>query len=1343
MGNQLTVPAGSSWYLDDFNANHLKNPISIFDGTFSLSFRAEDNKQYYAVKAIQLSGKYDRSIAKTFCDIYDEKSKIISQTKSGNFISTPILTKNGAYLKRPFIDMPLPERIVIDPPLQYIEKKWIAFQLLYAIRNLHKINIFHGDIKPENVLVAPNLNVYLTDHAPFKPQYISQTQPHYFIHFFSYGRPCAYIAPERISRDLSTNPELQKEQTNRAMLAIKAITSSLHQNPARTNQKSQDNKTPQSSQTNSDYDINRPPNNEPSQINTDRTKIDDHDHNQTRNTTDNSQTFSNNDEIKHNDELSQAMEALRAMQAADLFSIGCVLAFIFTRESLFDFSSLIQYGHHNDDSHLKILDKITDDSIKDLIIKLIDRDQKKRLEAINNFEESFPTWMNDFYCFYYDNIIDANPSHIPSILSSSQMMKIFPDTIHDDIIIYLNILSEYFSKEQKISKLMFFIQIFEKYSFYVTSPSLKIVRLIPPLLFLLFRESPTILALAIDSILNIVRSIDNIDDEEDIVKCFSDVYFIPQLLKVMDPKNNRQSNEKLVIISRIPVILVEFQRLWPTILEKLPMRTEFIIPMLQMVSRDGQIDEGKLMIVRYFLSSARTVTYTKSYPVFKALYMILFQMLNCTAYVPLIVEFVMDFLKELNHGDKIRFYSELFPPFQGILLSYVLNFSKSGTADDILVIFDAFTTMVENGEIKITNCSSIANAVYKHITSFDTPARVSARILLKKLPKIYQEFDILSLVTPQLAQTQVQSQQPALQAQQSQQQQQQVQLSQQQMQSKTQSNFQNLSKSQAPHRLVPKSELPPPRGKRASKNSISISGQKKKRQRGNAATSMEDAGDNESNDTGNANDIGNALSNASAASSPNVTSIVKSTSNSSLSGNAPMISSTSVPSMTPSGNTAGLIQDVDLQHTTRRSRSSSFQNQVKTNLFCSTKIASSGIQKILIVRNKNDDNMKCYVVHSGSTVACYTLNISSNNKFNYPLFENKTMEISWTKNYLKPVISIDSYIDTDNSKGLIITLPDAVIKRSNDQVRPIYRPKNILSICKMVNGTTMATVIKDSVVCCDITKNFSIKGSYKLAPETVVKSIYSWESMEDNFFAFSTLNGRLCAIDQRTDVPIFTTAEYPGMSHVILLPHLAYAFAKGGRDLSLYRYSFPYQNEESQICGGYSPKPTYEVKGNVDSVMSISNYILILNQYGTFMLDNLGICMSLSDKNRATYLRPNNDSIRGRQNLTQNASQTAFPGFNPLSSEMIQLSTSGKHRTFSYYDAGQMSKSDNFANIYNANNLKTPVVELPVINKDTLHGHTFPVTACANFNSGAICISGDSAGYINIWSAIHPRSENV
>ncbi|KAL5572531.1 hypothetical protein UlMin_022128 [Ulmus minor] len=107
-------------------------------------------------------------------------------------------TDKAAYLLRQYFFNNLHDRLSTRPFLSLVEKKWLAFQLLLAVKQCHNKGICHGDIKCENVLVTSWNWLYLADFASFKPTYIPYDDPSDFSFFFDTGgRRLCYLAPER------------------------------------------------------------------------------------------------------------------------------------------------------------------------------------------------------------------------------------------------------------------------------------------------------------------------------------------------------------------------------------------------------------------------------------------------------------------------------------------------------------------------------------------------------------------------------------------------------------------------------------------------------------------------------------------------------------------------------------------------------------------------------------------------------------------------------------------------------------------------------------------------------------------------------------------------------------------------------------------------------------------------------------------------------------------------------------------------------------------------------------------------------------------------------------------
>ena len=108
-------------------------------------------------------------------------------------------TERAAYLLRQYTFSNLWDRISTRPFLTLTEKRWVAFQVLHALQQVHERGVCHGDVKCENVLVTSWNWVYLSDFAPFKPVYLPADDPSDFSFFFENeaSRRRCYVAPER------------------------------------------------------------------------------------------------------------------------------------------------------------------------------------------------------------------------------------------------------------------------------------------------------------------------------------------------------------------------------------------------------------------------------------------------------------------------------------------------------------------------------------------------------------------------------------------------------------------------------------------------------------------------------------------------------------------------------------------------------------------------------------------------------------------------------------------------------------------------------------------------------------------------------------------------------------------------------------------------------------------------------------------------------------------------------------------------------------------------------------------------------------------------------------------
>ncbi|KAF2750535.1 phosphoinositide 3-kinase regulatory subunit 4 [Sporormia fimetaria CBS 119925] len=128
-----------------------------------------------------------------------EERKLLADVPNALAYHRVIETGIGGYLVRQYIHSSLYDRLSTRPFLEEIEKKWLSFQLLCAVRDCHARNIYHGDIKTENVLVTSWNWLYLTDFSSsYKPVYLPEDNPADFSFYFDMsGRRTCYLAPER------------------------------------------------------------------------------------------------------------------------------------------------------------------------------------------------------------------------------------------------------------------------------------------------------------------------------------------------------------------------------------------------------------------------------------------------------------------------------------------------------------------------------------------------------------------------------------------------------------------------------------------------------------------------------------------------------------------------------------------------------------------------------------------------------------------------------------------------------------------------------------------------------------------------------------------------------------------------------------------------------------------------------------------------------------------------------------------------------------------------------------------------------------------------------------------
>ncbi|RDL39940.1 uncharacterized protein BP5553_04280 [Venustampulla echinocandica] len=199
-GFSLVALAGGSANIDVPELSDLVYEKSMGNARFMKSIRARHQDGVVVVKVAVKP--YPMSLEKYRRGIIQER-KALADVPNALAYQRIVETETGGYLVRQYLYSSLYDRLSTRPFLEDIEKKWLAFQLLCGLRDCHTRDIFHGDIKTQNVLVTSWNWLYLSDFSSsFKPTQLPEDNPADFHYFFETAvsntgkRPC-YLAPER------------------------------------------------------------------------------------------------------------------------------------------------------------------------------------------------------------------------------------------------------------------------------------------------------------------------------------------------------------------------------------------------------------------------------------------------------------------------------------------------------------------------------------------------------------------------------------------------------------------------------------------------------------------------------------------------------------------------------------------------------------------------------------------------------------------------------------------------------------------------------------------------------------------------------------------------------------------------------------------------------------------------------------------------------------------------------------------------------------------------------------------------------------------------------------------
>lgn len=195
----MTTLSAASASIDVPELADLVHEKTLASARFMKSVRARSREGFVFVKAVMKP--YSSFDVREYVRQISEERSIMAEIPNALAYQKIVEVGSAGFLVRQYMFSSVYDRMSTRPFLEDIEKKWLAFQLLCAVRDCHAQNVYHGDIKTENLLVTSWNWLYLTDFSSsFKPTNLPEDNPADFSFYFdTSARRTCYIAPERFT----------------------------------------------------------------------------------------------------------------------------------------------------------------------------------------------------------------------------------------------------------------------------------------------------------------------------------------------------------------------------------------------------------------------------------------------------------------------------------------------------------------------------------------------------------------------------------------------------------------------------------------------------------------------------------------------------------------------------------------------------------------------------------------------------------------------------------------------------------------------------------------------------------------------------------------------------------------------------------------------------------------------------------------------------------------------------------------------------------------------------------------------------------------------------------------
>jgi len=251
---------------------------------------------------------------------------------------------------------------------------------------------------------------------------------------------------------------------------------------------------------------------------------------------------------------------------SDLFSLGCLITYIFTDgKDLFDFSTLVQYSNGLYDIEPTI-QGIPNKKIQDLLRILLSLDPMVRKEAISVMDSFFPTNLPDLYIYASSIYQKNNPVSSYNIFCTLKEASFFSEELR---VIFHNILDEHLLKIYDSKELMDCIEFYADFSINLET-DIKEIRCLSTLSTFLDNQSSLILTTTFRAILKICKSIDKASP------LLSSIFRSTVLVKVQTISYSTSWTNRIIIADFIPKFCLQIHRLAPDCLERIPVLSQFL-----------------------------------------------------------------------------------------------------------------------------------------------------------------------------------------------------------------------------------------------------------------------------------------------------------------------------------------------------------------------------------------------------------------------------------------------------------------------------------------------------------------------------------------------------------------------------------------------------------------------------------------------------------------------------------------------------------------------------------------------------------------------------------------------